>query len=505
MGSKRGRRGAGAAAAAGLAGAALVGAGLSGAVRGQGAAAGAPPAAPAPWGEAGLRAKLLEGYDKAAFPFQAVWAERGETGDDRTGMEVEVGLNFHRVLSVSEVSSEVDLVVWFRQRWNDPRLRWNATQEGVERLYFYVEAGFGANEASEIWTPDIELWNMAETVQTSFTNTLVSVSPDGTVFWSRPGHLRSVCKFTGLDQFPFDELGCRMELGSWAYSGLYVRPVPMDGTGYSEGGSDTAGANFAEFTLSYINCTAHVYPPYPCCPSEDWPVLWYDIKFHRSWQPYVRAFLCVQVVLNALGFSCFWLPAQCGERLGLGITALLASVASDLVVAQKLPTSSEWTWIAKFSLMSISFSAAALFETVIVLYFYYATHEHLCPLVFSLCGRCWRRRPEKGPEELNPSSSPGSQAAFDPSTAVEAHSLDRLNSDTRAAIKSWGRNGSMGGADSGREQFARDADDFKSRRQSKNNAYWQGVAAWVDEFCRWAMPIAYAITLSVMFAGVSIE
>lgn len=55
----------------------------------------------------------------------------------------------------------------------------------------------------------------------SLDDAYASVSHDGTVFWSRPGHLRPVCKFEGLDAFPFDRLTCAMEIGSWTRSGKY--------------------------------------------------------------------------------------------------------------------------------------------------------------------------------------------------------------------------------------------------------------------------------------------
>ena len=116
----------------------------------------APPAAPpAPAADSNaetqLKARLLEGYDKTTYPFSQMWEARGETGDERTGVDVKVGINFHRVLSVSEVSSEVELMVWLRQTWTDPRLSWNATETGVEKLYFFVDSGFGASESSQIW------------------------------------------------------------------------------------------------------------------------------------------------------------------------------------------------------------------------------------------------------------------------------------------------------------------------------------------------------------------
>ena len=47
----------------------------------------------------------------------------------------------------------------------------------------------------------------------------VSVSPDGSVFWSRPGLVRTLCPMRGLQNFPYDELACVLKFGGWAISG----------------------------------------------------------------------------------------------------------------------------------------------------------------------------------------------------------------------------------------------------------------------------------------------
>ncbi len=104
--------------------------------------------------------------------------------------------------------------------WTDARLAWDpADYDNLDKIWFWVEAGAGLSETSEIWTPDIELWNQKESIKTSFSNSFAAVDSDGRVFWSRPGHLNPVCKFRGLERFPFDKLSCVIELGSWSYSG----------------------------------------------------------------------------------------------------------------------------------------------------------------------------------------------------------------------------------------------------------------------------------------------
>ena len=107
-----------------------------------------------------------------------------------------------------------------------------------------------------------------------------------------------------------------MEVGSWVYSGLYVRPIFMGDTGYTVGGSETAGEAFAEFSLQEVVSETYIYPPFPGAPEEDWPVIFYDVTFSRAWQPYARGYLILQIVLNIIGFCCFdFLGIELSERL----------------------------------------------------------------------------------------------------------------------------------------------------------------------------------------------
>ena len=47
-----------------------------------------------------------------------------------------------------------------------------------------------------------------------------------------PGTIHLICQFSGLVNFPFDEVGCRAELGGWILSGEHQGIRLLDG-GYS--------------------------------------------------------------------------------------------------------------------------------------------------------------------------------------------------------------------------------------------------------------------------------
>jgi len=109
----------------------------------------------------------------------------------------------------------------------------------------------------------------------------------------------------------------------------------------------------------------------------------------------------VQVMLNVVGFSAFWLPPSCGERMSLLITAMLAAVASELAVASNLPAAAELTWFQKFSIFSLIYAFISLIESVAVLYFFYKKTDNIIPHWYSFA-RDWYlvRQASKGKAAL---------------------------------------------------------------------------------------------------------
>jgi hypothetical protein len=144
-------------------------------------------------------------YDKHAYPFDYAWF--GQEEGSRTGIPIELDINFHGVFSVDTINPVLDLLVWFRLQWADPRLTWDPKEYGsMSKVWFWIGDGGAGGETSEIWTPDIELGNLQSGLSETLDDSNAVVSYDGSVYWSRPGHLRPTCKFYGLNNFPFDEL-----------------------------------------------------------------------------------------------------------------------------------------------------------------------------------------------------------------------------------------------------------------------------------------------------------
>ena len=137
-------------------------------------------------------------YDVNTYPFGQMWQAKRQVPGNRTGLDVEVSINFFRIFSVDQKTGQADLAVWFRQKWFDPRLEWDpANWNGTDTLYVWMGKG---GPDGEIWSPDMELYNAVGSIQDSLTKTYAVVKSNGEVKWSRPGRLKVLCNFQGLEK-----------------------------------------------------------------------------------------------------------------------------------------------------------------------------------------------------------------------------------------------------------------------------------------------------------------
>ena len=79
---------------------------------------------------------------------------------------------------------------------------------------------------------------------------------------------------------------------------------------------------------------------YTCCP-EPYPELIYSLILKRRSSFYITYLIVPCIFLSVLSLLVFYLPAECGEKLTLSITNLLALVVFQQLVADSMPPSGE--------------------------------------------------------------------------------------------------------------------------------------------------------------------
>jgi hypothetical protein len=114
---------------------------------------------------------------------------RGKNGSDldvsEAGTDVTVELRVFKIQEANPAEGTMRLKVWLRQMWVDQRLAWDpAEYEGVSKIPVRMRMD---EQVTEIWRPDILLYNSLEGVQVSLGDVYADVNSDGSIFFSQPG------------------------------------------------------------------------------------------------------------------------------------------------------------------------------------------------------------------------------------------------------------------------------------------------------------------------------
>jgi len=324
-----------------------------------------------------IKRSLLTNYDKTT---PGTNSDRVvAASNSMAGTDVYIQFRFFKVVAVSSRDGTLDMKVWYRSKWKDERLSWNSSMFGDVTYVTMFASTLASPELSEIWVPDVQLYNSLESTQELGANALAMVYSDGTVYWSRPGMLRPLCKYSGLVAFPFDTLRCDMEFAGWSWSGYHQGIFPRDGKYASFSDAEaTSGSSYQEFDLIRTEESDSVLE-YDCCPGEPWPVVRIAVFLKRAETYYGFKMFLPYFPLAFTSLMATFTSPKAGERLGFGITVILVVVVSDLVFIEYLPVCKELLWFYVFHEFSLIFCCLSLIESCIVLFLSFHDSETLMP------------------------------------------------------------------------------------------------------------------------------
>ncbi|XP_070256404.1 neuronal acetylcholine receptor subunit beta-4 [Myotis yumanensis] len=264
-------------------------------------------------------------------------------------ISIRLQLSLAQLISVNEREQIMTTNVWLKQEWTDYRLAWNSSRyEGVKVLRI---------PAKRLWLPDIVLYNNADgTYEVSlYTNAVVQAN--GSIMWLPPAICRSACKIE-VKHFPFDQQNCSLKFRSWTYDHTEIDMVLT-----------TPTANKDDFT-----------------PSGEWDILalpgrrtvnprdpryvdvTYDFIIRRKPLFYTINILVPCVLITSLAILVFYLPSDCGEKMTLCISVLLALTVFLLLISKIVPpTSLDVPLIGKYLMFTMVLVTFSIVTSVCVL------------------------------------------------------------------------------------------------------------------------------------------
>merc|ERR1711997_547071 len=207
---------------------------------------------------AALRSALLEGYEKDAKPDGKVTVKAGMQVTD---------------LHLCPHKEVLTTIGYATTMWTDNRLTWDSAKFGdMDRIRI---------DASEVWLPDITLYNLVGPMTPLARGLSVIVFANGLVIWIPPVSSQSHCD-VNYDNWPWGEQNCTYTAGSWTFNMGEVDIQPY--LGMSEAQPQDSPLDFEhllhkdKFEITG-NEFERVEKTYPCCPNEIYPNMKMSFQF----------------------------------------------------------------------------------------------------------------------------------------------------------------------------------------------------------------------------------
>ncbi|AWO99643.1 putative neuronal acetylcholine receptor subunit alpha-10-like [Scophthalmus maximus] len=326
-------------------------------------------------------------------------------------INVTLQITLSQIIDMDERNQILTTYLWIRQVWRDAYLTWEKEDyDGLDTIRI---------PSSYVWRPDIVLYNSADDEFSSSMETNVVLRNDGQVMWDQPAITKSSCS-VDVAFFPFDMQHCHLTFGSWTHNGNQ-----MDLFNALDSADLSDYVDNVEWEVLGMPAKKNVIL-YGCC-SEPYPDITFSLHLKRRASFYIFNLLIPCMMISFLAPLGFYLPADSGEKVSLGVTVLLALTVFQLLVAESMPPSESVPLIGKYYIATMTMVTASTALTIFIMNIHHCGPEarpvpewaehfilnHLARICFvyevgeNCCSRTSRKQPLSQQESDAPSANGG--------------------------------------------------------------------------------------------------
>lgn len=266
-------------------------------------------------------------------------------------INVTLQITLSQIIDMDERNQILTTYLWVRQVWMDFYLSWKKEDyDGLDTIRI---------PSSYVWRPDIVLYNSADDEFSSSMETNVVIRSNGEVMWDQPAITKSSCS-VDVAFFPFDVQQCHLTFGSWTHNGNQMDLI-----------NALDSADLADFVPN-VEWEVLGMPAkknvilYGCC-SDPYPDITFSLHLKRRASFYIFNLLIPCMMISFLAPLGFYLPADSGEKVSLGVTVLLALTVFQLLVAESMPPSESVPLIGKYYIATMTMVTASTALTIFIM------------------------------------------------------------------------------------------------------------------------------------------
>ncbi|XP_045903797.1 neuronal acetylcholine receptor subunit alpha-9-I [Micropterus dolomieu] len=292
---------------------------------------------------------LMEDYSDALRPVE----------DTDKALNVSLQVTLSQIKDMDERNQVLTTYLWIRLVWYDAYLKWDKEEyDNLEMINI---------PSDRVWKPDIVLYNKADEESAGASSTNVKLRYNGEIVWDSPAITKSTC-VVDVSYFPFDWQSCNLTFGSWTYNGNQVDiSLGMD------------SGDLSDF-VDNVEWECHGMPAvrnvmmYGCC-SDPYTEITYTLLLKRRSSFYIFNLLLPCFLISFLAPLGFYLPADSGEKVSLGVTVLLALTVFQLLVAESMPPAESMPYIGKYYIATMTMITASTSLTIFIMNIHFCGAE----------------------------------------------------------------------------------------------------------------------------------
>ncbi|CAD5226552.1 unnamed protein product [Bursaphelenchus xylophilus] len=252
--------------------------------------------------------------------------------------KIVVSMSLYQILAINEKMQNIDLNVWVIQKWRDEFLGWSPHKYGLINSTILPY--------QKIWLPDTYIYNsvvMNREETERYINAVVTTNywkkeRGAQIMFMYPALYRTSCRIH-IRFFPYDLQNCTLIISSWTSDKSSIDYVPEFDT-----------VNLENFIPNeeWVVVSFHMRrkeEKFVCCP-EPWVLLEASLVVRRKPLYYIVNLVVPTSVITLVAVTGFFTPASTSnerrEKLSLGIDSLLAMSILLTMIAEQMPTISDY-------------------------------------------------------------------------------------------------------------------------------------------------------------------
>ena len=235
-------------------------------------------------------------------------------------MQINTALRINLLFNVDSKEETFQLDLFVNEYWVDPRLQFDSSK-------YPLSNSLRIPSKYTPWLPDTFFFNAVKCLAIS--DASLTLSPDGTVFWSRHQSCTFHSSFNLLN-FPFDEQILAVRRTSFSYTDNELRLKFLTSTGWRPAPETDFTNSLWDFEYAFSNHSSLVFIDTHSANA-------YLAVSRRSTSYVLKMILpmCLLVLLSSLSYAVD--PGSPPARVGFSVALVLSIVTFNLVVSQDLP------------------------------------------------------------------------------------------------------------------------------------------------------------------------